>query len=448
MVKKKRYFPTSIVDEIAFFTMGAGHTSITYEFTLTLKGEVSSQAIREALDACLNYYPKSKCILVKDYPSIKRFFRYCWECQDVTSGDIFQEIKDTDPDHDHQDPVNCYLHYHSTYAIDITSQTPIKVLLIRQLNRIVLIFIVHHTFADGLGFFFFLQKFIKFYEENFYHRKKGDNDIPDFKAVSKPESGPPWKQFSLRRFYNVLGLFLRKPSIKVHPQGGEGPRGNSVAVAGEIPPHQFNALRATTKKYQATINDYLLASMFHTIKKWNPQQDSKSKRIYINVPVNLRLPGDLTVGNLFSGFDISLRPESIGNKIEMLKLIREDRIFKMENDVARIIASLAWFLKPIPLKVKKFMIEHSTQTYYPSLGLSNLGICSLNPSHKDEEGFHYMGPARICSINATSAAAPWPMLVLMTYNDRLSITLSVYRAHFSLEAAERFLDSFIREIVK
>jgi NRPS condensation-like uncharacterized protein len=233
----------------------------------------------------------------------------------------------------------------------------------------------------------------------------------------------------------------------VHTQGGEGPVGKWLAVVREIFPYQFNAIRITAKKYQASINEYLLAALFQTIKKWNQQQGGKSGRIYINVPVNLRSPGDHTVGNILSNFDISLRTALIGDKRKMLKLIRKEHISMMENDLARTYINLTWFLKPVPLKLKSFMFKHP-RAFYLSIMLSNLGIFYPNHSHKDEEGFHYLGPARICSISVITAAIPWPQLIYLTYNNRISISLSVFRSHFSLEAAGRLLDSFIQEIME
>jgi hypothetical protein len=43
-------------------------------------------------------------------------------------------------------------------------------------------------------------------------------------------------------------------------------------------------------------------------------------------------------------------------------------------------------------------------------------------------------------------AAPWPQLIALTYNNRMRISLSVFRSQFSLESAEAFLDSFIDTI--
>ena len=88
----------------------------------------------------------------------------------------------------------------------------------------------------------------------------------------------------------------------------------------------------------------------------------------------------------------------------------------------------------------------TTDTYCPTLTMSNIGICKPNPSHIDVEGFHYMGPARILNMCFIGYAAPWPQLIALTYNNRMTISLAVFQSHFPLESAEAFLDSFIEEI--
>lgn len=444
----KRLFPTSIVDEMAYHIEEPVRTSLTQGWVLTLKGEVSSMAIKEALDSCLNLYPKFKCILVKNYPSFKRWFRYCWEYQDIKSEDILQEIEDPDLDKN-KDAISCYRHYYSSSCIDITRETPLRILLLKRSGLTDLVFLVHHVASDGIGFLYFLQKFIQLYEEIFYQRKKEGDNSPDYESISRPEIKFRWNHFTLRRIHAHLkhnALLRQEPPEQLSNQSQKETVERLLAVAQEILPDKFQYIRATAKKYKATINNYLLAAMFQTIKKWKQQQGEKSGRIYINVPVNLRPPEDRTVGNILSGFNISFRTESIIDKGEMLKPIRKQMTFLMESDIAGTAEKIAWFLKPIPLKIKRLMFKHHPHIFYPSLTLSNIGICSPNPLHKDDEGFHYIGPAQICSINFIGYAAPWPQIVVLTYNNRMTISLSVFRSQFSLESAESFLDSFVREL--
>ena len=124
---KKRFFPASIVDEAAYYLEVAAKTPIIHGWTLTLEGEVSSRAVQEALDACLNYYPKFKCILIKNYSSIKRLFRYCWEYQDIKGEDILQEIENPETDCNGQETISHYMQNHSSLSIDVTCHVAIKV---------------------------------------------------------------------------------------------------------------------------------------------------------------------------------------------------------------------------------------------------------------------------------------------------------------------------------
>ena len=169
-----QFFNASIVDELAHLMEKPHNTSLTQGWTFALEGEVDSGAIREALDACLALYPKLKCTMTREYPSLKRAFRYCWAYrEDVTSTEIFREIEDLNPDQAGRDILSCYTDCHASHYIDITRQPPIKVLLMRQAGgRSNLFFFVHHAGVDGIGFLIFFQSFIRFYEDCVYGRKK------------------------------------------------------------------------------------------------------------------------------------------------------------------------------------------------------------------------------------------------------------------------------------
>ena len=454
---KRRIFPASILDEVAYCVERIDRNPLIFGMVLTLEGEVSTRVVKETLDACLDYYPKFKCILVKDYPSFKRWFRFCWEYRDVNSEDILQEIEDLSPDHDSREAINFYIKNYSSLSIDLACQVPLKVLLIKQLKLVNLIFIFHHAAVDGLGGVFFVQKFVKFYEENFYQQKKVGDYTPDFKTASQPEITFRWKNFSLRRIYAFLKyslLLLREPSARLHAEGAEVKGKKVLAVVREIPPHQFKLLRTTARKYNATVNEYLLAAMFQTIKKWNQRWGDTIERIYIGVPVNLRPSNDRMVGNNLSGFNISLTPDLIGDKEKILGLIRKEMTSMMKNDIARTTVNLAWFMKLIPLWLKMFISNylshsssHLTNSLSPTFLLTNLGIFSPNLSHKDKEGFHYMGSARIHSASGIPPVGQWPGMGTFIYNGRITFSLGVLRSQFSLEAAERFLESFISELI-
>jgi len=448
---EKRFFPASIVDEAAYLAEIANRSSLTNWAILTLEGEVSSRTIQETLDACLDLYPKLKCILVNHYPSLKRWFRCRWKYQDITSEDIFQEINDVNLAHDPQEVVSYCLQSNYLSNLDISIHSPFKVLLIRNTDRTMLIFISHHAAIDGLGGFLFIKNFIRIYEDMFYHKNRERNYAPDFEAISQPEIKFRFDRFSLRYFYNFLKQafpMLQEPVIQVYGQDGEGPEGKLVVVAQEVAPHQLKKIRKVAKEHQVSLNDYLLAAMFQTIKNWNQQWNEQPGSIYINVPVNLRSPSDSITGNFISGFNISFRPEMIGEKGELVKLINKKRSSLMKSNVATGARNMLIPLKLFPLKLKVLLSKRSSHTLDPTLTFSNLGIANLNPSHRDEEGFHCMGSARICCTIPINFLAPWPQVDTLIYHNRMVITLSVFRSHFSQEAAERLLDSFVTELTE
>lgn len=444
---EKQFFPTSILDEAGYlFELSTPH-SITFVATITMEGEVNSDVVQKALDATLNYYPKCKCVLVKDYPSIKHWFRYKWEYRNVSSADIFEEIQDLKPDDNIRDAVSYVRLYYPSHTIDIARETPLKVMLIRNPSRVHLLLFVHHAAADGISVILFIKKLIQFYEDIFYQRKEVARPVADVEEISRPDIRFKWRSFSPKLVFPLLrniSLPEKEPPVPLCPQDVSNGARNFVAAVRELSPRQFNLLRSRAKNHQITINSYLLSSMFQAIKKWNQKWNNTTDRIYITTPVNLRSPGDCSIGNLVCSFYISYRPESVGDRDSMLRLIQEEQIFKMEQ--ARQHINLSWFLKCFPLSLKIRFFRKRSHTVGSTLILSNMGNCNPNPRHKDDEGFQYMGSARICNINIIASPLLLPQIDVLTYNGKMSISLSVLRSRFSIEDAEEFLNLFIREI--
>ena len=450
MTAEQQFFPASIIDEAAYYMEGAGNTTVTNGWILTLKGEVDSEIVRQALVSTFNCYPKYKCVLSKEYPSLKRWFRYCWKYRDTIDPQaIFEEIEVKNPDPE-KDAAAYFRELYPSNRIDVTRDIPLKIILIRKPEEVLMLIFHNHILSDGRGLLGLINKFIQFYEDIFYQRNQVEV-IPDFKSIPLPGLKPPWKDCSrehLNIFLKKTRLFLREPAVEVQPTGGTGPTGGLMLVTRVLSPDQFKVLKSTAKGLQATINDYMIAAMFQTMKKWNRERQGSQGRFYINVPVSLRSPEDLSTSNTLGGIVIAPDPEVIDNDSELIHQVREQRTFLHESGAAKIDLALAWPLKFTLLKLKDLLFKHHSHALYPSLCLSNIGICEYNPSHKDEEGFEYMGPAKIIGSNVVTAAIPWPQILIHTYNRRMEVSLSVFNSNFSLEAAKLFLEEYIHELLE
>ena len=448
---ERRLFPASIVDDITY-CMDRAYTdlSINYAWILTLEGEVSTEACQEALDDTLNYYPKSKCILTNNYSSYKRWFQHCWEYTEVTGKDILEEFTVTDSPFTSEEAVNYYVNNHSRFSTDLASHVPLKVVLMRTSQKVFLFLIMHHALADGLGGFFFIQKFIQYYEDILYQREKEPPNEPARQVIASPEVRFRWSHLSpryLRPYFQNFFLMRREPPLNLFPHKTAGITGQFNATVRKLPPQQFETVRSTAKKFGSTINDYLLAAMFQTIKKWSREWIKQSDRVYINVPMNLRSPEDRTLSNILSGVTISLKPDSIGDQQEMLPLIRQELTTMINQNMAQTLINLSSLLKPVPIPLRIGIMKNSNQSFVLSIVLSNMGVLSPNPAHKDKEGFHYMGSARICNIHGIPAVGSWPMLLLYTYNNQMIFNMSFLDSYFSSKTAGSFIDSFLGEII-
>ncbi|MBN2297746.1 MAG: hypothetical protein JXM72_04095, partial [Deltaproteobacteria bacterium] len=349
----ERLFPASIVDDITHCVDRAyPGLVLNYAWILTLEGAVSTEICLKALDKTLDYYPKSRCILTDQYPSWKRRFRYCWKMTGCEGRDIFREMNLPDANSTIEDVLGYYVTNHASLAMELSSHIPLKVLLIRQPERAFLFLIMHHAAADGLGGFFFIQKFIRYYEDLLYGREETNAPAVNFEDISLPDVRFRWSDFSprsLRPFLQNYLLMLREPALNVYPGKTKTIIGTFNATVRDIPPERLTGIRGIAKQHGSTINDYLLAAMFKTVKKWSGEWTAPADRIYITVPMSLRPPEDRTLSNILSGVTISLKPASIGAAEEMLPRIRKEIATLAERNVARTLIHFSSLLKPLPV---------------------------------------------------------------------------------------------------
>jgi NRPS condensation-like uncharacterized protein len=446
----KRLFPASIVDELTYCvekTWSSLH--LVYAWIFTLEGDVSAEVSRKALDGALSYFPKCKCILVNNYASCERWFRYRWQLTECTGTDILQEMQWSDSDGGIKKAVHYYMSNLSSLAIDPSSHIPLKVLLIRTPQRTFCCFIMHHAVADGAGSISFIQKFITCYEDIFYQRKSADHKGGRLEDISLPHIRFRWSHYSprlLRPYLSYCSLFRKEPPVRLYARDVPVDSAAFVADVRDLPSRQLDTIRASAREHQATVNDYLLAALFRTVKMWTREWAGPSERIFITVPINLRSAGDRTMSNILSSVNVSLRPEVITDKADLLQLIRKEMDVLSTDDIARTTVNLSCLLKPLPLPLKRFLLKRSFPGFSPTLLLSNLAVLSPNPSHTDEEGFHYMGPARIRNIHVIPNAGAWPNVLVSTYNSQMAVTISVLSSCFSSEAAGEFMDCFLEAI--
>jgi len=446
----KQLFPASIVDDITYCIDKAYPIlALNYAWILRLEGEVSTEISLKALDETLNCYPKGRCVLTDKYPSYKHWFRYCWKLTGCEGKDIFREIRMPDADFTMEDTVNYYVDNYTSLSIEPSSHVPLKVLLIRQPERAFLFFIMHHALADGGGSISFIRKFITCYEDIFYRRESAGHQDARLEDISLPHIRFQWSHFSprlLRPYLSYSSLFRKEPPARLYTHALPVDSAVFIAGARDLPPQRLETISTTAKKHRATINDDLLAAAFQTGKQWSRAWALPSERIYITVPINLRSPEDHTMSNILSSVTVSLKTEAIGEKGALLPLIHEQMTALNKNEIAQTMVNLSCLLKPVPTALRRRLLKRAIPGFAPTLLLSNLGVLSPNPSHKDEKGFHYLGPARISNIYVIPNAASWPDLLVSTYNKQIAVTMAVLSSCFSPEAAEKFLDSFVEHI--
>jgi hypothetical protein len=162
--------------------------------------------------------------------------------------------------------------------------------------------------------------------------------------------------------------------------------------------------------------------------------------------MSLRPPEDRTLSNILSGVTISFNPSAISTKEAMLPAIRKEIATLAERNVARTLIHFSSLLKPLPIALRTAIMKNTAPGFAPTIVLSNMGVLSPNPEHRDEDGFHYLGSARIRDVYGIPAVGAWPMLLLYTYNNRMIFNLSFLDSYFSAETAGRFIDAYLEEL--
>lgn len=163
-------------------------------------------------------------------------------------------------------------------------------------------FAAHHAVSDGVGVFQFVADWLAAYRARV--EGKSAPDLPELPPESLATRGNPrwivaqpisrWQaikgtvteasRWVLRRPLAIHGT--RQPTLQVPPQPG--------LIHATLTAAETHALRVIAKSHQATLNDLLIRDLFVALANWQGQQAGAAARqwLRINVPTNLRLPGE------------------------------------------------------------------------------------------------------------------------------------------------------------
>ncbi len=189
----------------------------------------------------------------------------------------------------------------ATDPIDLESEPGMRLWVRRDSERAVVTMVFHHACCDGIGA-------ARFFEDLLcaYHAKLAGGRCHVCNVSRLMMRGAIPRLGRLReRLGNELRTFVREGyQWFAHPVTPLGvPQERSIAAGrdllGEMLTHTFDAtalgaILEAARKDGATLNDFLLASLFCAIRKWNERHapDPATPWLRIAVPQNLRVAAD------------------------------------------------------------------------------------------------------------------------------------------------------------
>lgn len=249
-------------------------------------GPLDPNLFRQALAVALDRHPLMTARLVG------RGWRRCWQLVDQPKVD---EVLEMAPD------FTSFLAERRMH-FNLAERGGLRVQLHVGSAESVITLSAHHAVTDGVGAFQFVADCFAVYQA--YHQGRPTPPLPPFSSDALAQRGRPrwivavpitrWQAFRgtvreasqwiLRRPQPLLGTHQKTTCEPPLP----GLRYETLSMA------ETRALRSFAKAHQATLNDLLLRDLFVTLAKWQRRQASTRPQhwLRINVPTNLRLPGE------------------------------------------------------------------------------------------------------------------------------------------------------------
>ncbi len=451
-----QYLPCSIVDECYYLWDALIGQAPVFYLVFSVKGKIDQKKMESALDASLVIHNKLKYLLTNSAPSWKRWFRLFWEPHDVSGLDVLKILSPQDLKINLNQESHYFLKIIHKYKIDIFKEAGVKVFLINRKEDNLLFFAFHHAVTDGRGAANFIETFILEYNRIYFNKQIKRQRIIEFTYFDK-KLFPTWRQGIkiIRALFYVLRhqlKSLRFPLVKLIPKT-ESPDKKRMVVIRRIEGEEINKIKALAKRRSILFTDLLLAGIYFTVKKWNNRWGgNESGRISFYSAVGLRDGENKSLGNYVSGMVMNFFTKDNPDKEEVLKNIAQERNFLIDNQAYTIPLILLSIFKLIPIRFRikalkwGFRKKRSGKNHaLATIRITNLGVLDLNHLSNDKDSF--LGDARLDSVFFSPAILnEVPLIMFLTCNNNMYVSLSVLSSIFSYKTSNDFLDLFLKEL--
>jgi len=229
---------------------------------------------------------------------------------------------------------------------------------------------IFHALTDGNGGIVFFREIVYTYLEFAYPKELNKNN----RIVKKIEFDT---EDSYLKNYNKKAIST-EPSPRAYELKGRKIKLGAISAIHQI--IELDKLKEESKKYGATITQYLTAVLIYSI--YNANYKKSKKPIKVCVPVNLKkyFPSN-TMSNFFSYIVITVKSKELNTFDDVVNLVKEEFTAKLtEEEILKTMSNSVRlgtniFIKTIPLFLKNIIVrlsyleirKHSTITF------SNMG---------------------------------------------------------------------------
>lgn len=355
-------------------------------------------------------------------------------------------------------PAGTPLRYPREERIWLDRETPVRIWIRTSPDEVDLRLQMHHSCADGLGAYQFLEDVLAAYDLE-VHGPEGGARLRDVDPAQLPlrtRFGLSWGAQLARLPAEIWGLvvgmlifFLGRP-LALSRRRSEPPAEDGTCLldqpAYHFTPGEFAGLKAAARRDGATLNDLMLRDAFRAIQTWQAQcgQPVRHGLVRIMLPMDLRSPGDerLPAVNVVAMVNLDRRPGWIGDWRRALRLLNWETWF-----LKRFRFGLS-FIRGVQVCERLpggLSLLCGLKRPYATAVLSNLGKVFEGPGLVRDEGRVRVGRARVERVESAPPVRRGTAagISILSYAGRLGIALSYDRWHWSQADAQAFLDVLV-----
>ncbi len=355
-----------------------------------------------------------------------------WTVKDYTVDDILT-VKDVSEENLEQE-INDFLVQYIPPDADIQ----MKVAVFRHGGKSVLCVVENHMCMDGGD----LKYFMKALCENYNHfLEKGISPIELRTGTRSYES--VYDDFSAGEKRMAKNLYKNINSKDNHgfPFTPDNIRDKSFIAKRKIPASKFDEIRATGKKYGATINDMLLTAYFNALYELAEFDSSESVSISCAVDLRRHIKNNSGQGITNHTAWMQCRVPERGNTIfDTLKyVIASSNQFKKDRFIGlHGLPLLSFGYKILPLAASEEVIKIGYAN--PLLAMSNIGILEVDKlalaGNEPTDGF----------MSGAVKYKPYALLSVTSVRKELTISMCVRGNEEDKKIVETFFDLIVKSI--